>query len=59
MDTIIVKQTPAGWIVWDEDYLEELAGPYVDRCSAEVALDNEKSNRAERAYENFLEHFYG
>lgn len=59
MDTIIIKQTTAGWIVWDTDYEEELAGPYVDRCSAEAAKDNEKSNRAEKAWDRFCDNFYG
>ncbi len=59
MDTIVVKETAAGWIVWDADYEEVLSIPYLDKCSAEADLDNVKSNRAEQAYENFLDHFYG
>lgn len=59
METLTVLETKAGWIVWDEDYQEELSIPFIDRSSAEVELDNVRTNRAERAYERYLEDFYG
>lgn len=59
METLVIKQTLNGWVVWDRDYEEELSQPYVDRNSAEIELDNIKTNRAEKAWTNFCERYYG